>query len=66
MPAEAQHAHVHLAAAADHGHVCRHLAVDQRSASVDKYTLLCDRETPLQVKCPGGDFHFPYVIIGPE
>src|SRR5206468_6071913 len=65
MSAEAQHAHVHLAAAADDGHVARHLAVDEPSTRVDEHPLLCEREMSLQMKCSGRDFHFRTLSLGP-
>ena len=66
MPAEAQHAHVHLSAAADNGHVTRHRAIHQRAAGFDDGTLLGEGEMVFEVKGPARDLHNGYVIIAPD
>ena len=57
VAAEAQHADVHLPAAADHRHVGGDRAVDERPALVDQRPLIADRQVAAQVKRARRDFH---------
>ena len=57
MAAEAQHAHVHLAAAADDRHVGRNLAVDERAALLDERKLIGDAQMVRKPEGAWRDLH---------
>src|SRR5690349_17812303 len=57
MAAEAQHAHVHLAAAADDGDVGGHGAVHQTATLVHQRALAIERQIVRKVMRAGRDFH---------
>jgi hydrogenase/urease accessory protein HupE len=57
VAAEAQHADVHRAAAADHGHVRRHRAVDERAAAIDERRLSSDVQLVCEVEGARPDLH---------
>ncbi len=48
---------MHLAAAADHGNVGRHSAVDQSAALLHELTLALEGKAAREVKCARRDFH---------
>jgi hypothetical protein len=47
---------MHLAAAPNHRHIGRHIAVDERAAAPDERELAVDRQVPGEVKGAGPDF----------
>jgi hypothetical protein len=57
MTAEAQHAHVHLPAAAHDRHVGGDVALDERPAFVDDRALAIDRKVLREMKCAWRDLH---------
>ncbi len=57
VASEAQHADVHRAAAADHRHVGRHRAVDERAAPFDERELSRHVQTAREVKGARSDLH---------
>jgi hypothetical protein len=57
VASEAEHAHVHPAAAADDRDVRGNLAIDERATGLDERTLPIEPEVLLQVKRAGGNLH---------
>ena len=57
MPAEAGHADMHLAAAANDRHVGRHVAVDERATAIDERALTIEGQRVRQVKRARRDLH---------